>query len=141
MYPINRVKSVFDLMNQSNDPFESLLSRDPFEWIFGVIPMGNLGASKVSKSPEILDKEDHYEVVVEAPGFTKEELNVSVKNGTLTISGKKESKSSRRSEIRHSVSLGENLDTDAIEAEHKDGVLTIKIPKGEDYKSHEIEIK
>lgn len=144
----NRIKKHFEVAKTNPvDPVESLLWRDPFEWFFGGALTNSICLAPnlmPQSSLNVSDLEDRYEATLDAPGFSKEELKVSLKHGVLTVTGKQEKNEENRksrSEIRHSIYIGEGLDSDKIEAQHKDGVLTIKIPKGDDPKSREIEIK
>jgi HSP20 family protein len=132
---MNRVKSFFN-----SDPFEMVLThQDPLEWIFG--PLTRPAAQR--QTIDVSEYEDHYEVSVDVPGFTKDELNISVKTGLLTITGKKETNDSKRkgrSEFSRHVTLGDGVDSENISASHKDGVLTVNIPKASpDIKKIEIE--
>jgi len=93
------------------------------------------------------------ELVVQAhlPGVKPEDLNVTVENGALTISG--ESHSEERSEnnqvllqeIRHgsvsrTISLPEGLEPDKAKADFEHGVLTLRIPRAEQVKPRTIRI-
>lgn len=81
-----------------------------------------------------------YEITVELPGVAAEDIDVSVHDGTLVIKGEK--RSSREEEGRsyffsertygtflRSFRLPGDSDADRIAADHRDGVLTILVPK------------
>jgi len=95
--------------------------------------------------------EDKYLVELEVPGVQKDEINLSLKNDTLTISWsrkreKKEEKTARKSYERSEGSFTrsfnvEGADSDKIQAALKDGVLKIVLPKSENSKAKKIEIK
>lgn len=140
----NRIKNHFDVAKTDPvSPVESLLCRDPFEWFFGNA-LTNSFNLKSGSSLKLSELEDRFEARLDAPGFSKEELKVTLKNGVLTVTGKQEKNEENRksrSEIRHSVYIGDGLKSDKVEAQHKDGVLTIKIPKSDDYMAQDIEIK
>lgn len=81
-----------------------------------------------------------FEMEVAAPGLAKEDLNVKVHNGVLTVSGKHEKKSeeadkqyTRRefsyTSFSRSFSLPEAVDEDKIQAACKDGVVMLTLPK------------
>ncbi|MCE2401068.1 Hsp20/alpha crystallin family protein [Candidatus Poribacteria bacterium] len=95
--------------------------------------------------------EDRYEVLVELPGVSQNDVTVSVTDNLLKVKGKKERKQTdetqhpRRSELRYGsfkrvLPLPPNAKADGIKAEFKDGVLTIEIPKTEEAKPTEIPI-
>lgn len=100
-------------------------------------------ASRMMRT-DIRDKDDHYEVVVDLPGFKKEELAVELKNGYLTINATKgldkehndkDGKLIRQERYSGSMTrsfyVGENVPTDHVQADYKHGVLTLTIPKAD----------
>lgn len=115
--------------------FQSDLDSDFFDRFF-----------KESNYPQVDVKEANgqYEVVVDVPGFSKEDIQVDFKDGYLSISGKKE-ESSETSEdeghyIRKERSFGSfkrsfyvgDVDEQAIKGNFKDGVLQLTVPKPEE---------
>ena len=95
--------------------------------------------------------DDKYVVALEVPGVKKDEINITLKNETLNINwsrtnekkeGKKKRSNYERSEgsFRRSFSV-EGADADKINAELKDGVLKIELPKQEALKPKKITIK
>jgi len=84
--------------------------------------------------------DDAYYIEVDLPGVKKEDINIDVDENTLTISGERKVKQEHKEDnfykvesvygkFERSFSLPEDVDTDKIEAEFKNGVLEIKIPK------------
>ena len=81
----------------------------------------------------------------------KESLGIEVEDGVLTISGDKHNpidekgryirKELKHSSFRRSFQLGENLDTEKINANFLDGVLRIEIPKKEPVKPKKHKVK
>lgn len=121
---------------------EPLAPTNPLEAFFNQV----LSAAGHKPSPlRATEHPDHFEVTLEVPAFTKEELSLTLKNGVLYIAGKKgestESGENHISEISYTITLGDGLDVDNVEASHKDGVLTIKVPKTQDPDAKTIEIK
>ncbi len=95
--------------------------------------------------------EDRYEVIVELPGISQNDVSITVTDDLLKVKGKKERKQAdetqhpRRSELRYGsfkrvLPLPPNAKTDDIKAEFENGVLTIEIPKTEEAKPTEIPI-
>lgn len=93
----------------------------------------------------IVEGKDEYRIEVAAPGLTKKDFQVDVQNNVLVISSekqmeeeKKEEKFMRRefsySSFRRTFSLPQGADIEKINASHKDGVLSISIPKKEEAK-------
>ena len=104
----------------------------------GVKPYQGSAYPKVN----VYEYEDKVGIVAEIPGLDKSQLNVEVEDGTLTISGdihgvweEEGAKVIRRelkaSSFKRSFQLGELLDGDNINANFKDGVLSIEVPKKE----------
>ncbi|HET8967240.1 MAG TPA: Hsp20/alpha crystallin family protein [Candidatus Acidoferrum sp.] len=97
--------------------------------------------------------EGEHELVVKAdlPDIRPEELDVRVENNILTIRGERkfEKKADEKSYLRversygsfaRSFSLANTVNTDAIKADYKDGVLTLSIPKREEAKPKQIKV-
>jgi HSP20 family protein len=94
----------------------------------------------LSPSVDILEDEKDIVVRAEIPGVTKEDLNVTLEDGVLTISGEtKEEKETKKKQIyrsersygsfTRSFRLPEALDQDKVKAQFKDGILEIRVPK------------
>ena len=101
---------------------------------------------------DIAETENGYEIRAELPGVSEEDVNVSVTDNLLTVKGEKrqgtetEGKNYHRVERRYgsfqrSFTLPRHIETDAIKAGFRDGVLTLGIPKAEAAKPTEIPIK
>lgn len=95
---------------------------------------------------DIYEKDNKYYIEMDIPGFNKEDIDISLKNGYLTIKAEKknnvEDNNEDKTYIRRersyvkterSFNLG-NVDEDNIDASFKDGVLNIIIPKTEEEK-------
>ena len=100
---------------------------------------------------DISETENGYEIRAELPGVSEDDVNVSVTDNVLTVKGEKrqeeetEGKNYHRVERRYgsfqrSFTLPRHIETEAIKAEFKDGVLTLGIPKAEVAKPTEIPI-
>jgi HSP20 family protein len=96
---------------------------------------------------DISEEEQQYNVIVDIPGMTKEDVSVKVENGTLRIEG--ERKEEKRGKYHHaertsgkflrSISLPEDVDSTKIEAKAANGVLELRLPKSK--KAMPVEIK
>ena len=133
------------------NPMRNLISL-PYEIdrFFDDYGLGFKGQDSVwSPSVDLSETDDHYEVKAEIPGMKKDEINISVKDNVLTLSGEKkqEEKSDNKNLYRvermyglfeRSFTLPKNVKADEIKAKYKNGVLTVEIPKAEEVKPKEI---
>jgi len=101
---------------------------------------------------DISENKDEYLLKMDLPGVTKNDLKLSYENGELKISGErkqeKEDKESKYHRIERtygkyfrSFTLPKQIHAENIKAEFKDGQLTVTIPKSEEAKPKELEIK
>ena len=99
----------------------------------------------------IIETDDQLKLNFEMPGIDKSKIKVTVKDGLLTVSGernveqKTETEDFVRSEIfsgqfSRSFTLPKNVRTDKIEADYKNGMLLISLPKTEESKPREVDI-
>jgi HSP20 family protein len=109
------------------------------------------GKSDWNPSLDFFETEDRFEVLVELPGVSQDDVNVSIAENQLVIKGKKQKEqtdetqnlhhSERRYGKFHRVfPLPPNAVADDIKAEFKDGVLKLVIPKTEAAKPTDIPI-
>jgi len=93
-----------------------------------------------------------YHVEVDLPGVKKEDVHVEVEDNVLTISGERKTKKevkekdyykmeSSYGKFQRSFTLPENTDAENIEANSKDGVLEVVIPKMKKSKKETKKIK
>jgi HSP20 family protein len=104
---------------------------------------------------DVADLGDKYEMKIEMPGIPKEKINIDVSPTSIEISAKHETGEEEknknwlrreRSSTRfyRSVEFPDEIKTDTVEAELKDGVLNLSLPKREpkpEYKSTKVKIK
>lgn len=100
----------------------------------------------------IVERPGEYELHVAAPGFKKEDFNVSIDQRMLTISTEKkedtqvqnENKMIRREfsyrAFKRSFTLNEKINSEAISAKYENGILTLILPKKEEVKQSAREI-
>jgi HSP20 family molecular chaperone IbpA len=100
---------------------------------------------------DILEDKDGIRLVADLPGVSKEQLSIGVEGDNLTIEGLVSLGETaqlqplhaeiRVAQYRRSFVLGRDLDTTRIEAQMKNGVLTLRIPKQEQAKPRRIEVR
>jgi len=100
---------------------------------------------------DIYEGENELVVKADLPDVKPEELDIRVENNILTIRGERkfEKKVDEKNYLRveraygsfaRSFSLANTVNTDAIKADYKDGVLTLSVPKREEAKPKQIKV-
>ena len=134
-----------------NDNFTDSLFDEFFNDSFW--PARHFGrAQGTQMNTDIKETEDNYQIEMELPGFTKEDVKADLKDGTLTIEAShsenkdekdQEGKYLRKERYSGSMSrsfyVGEQITEEDIKAKFADGILTILVPKKE--KQQEVEQK
>lgn len=103
--------------------------------------------------PHINLSEDENTIYVDAlvPGIEPEDIDLNVMKGSLTISGeRKESESTDKTWHRRergggyflrSIELPVSVNTDKVDAQYKNGILSVALPKSEEAKPKKIAVK
>jgi HSP20 family protein len=100
---------------------------------------------------DILESRDSYLIRAELPGMKKDDFNLEVKDGTLTLSGERKFEEPANGVEYHRVeraagrflrsfSLPQTVKADGIKATYRDGILEIHVPKAEEAKPRQITI-
>lgn len=99
---------------------------------------------------DIFETEDHVVLVADMPGVAPGDVDVNLERRVLTIRGRLPAKvhdGYRRvhaeygeGDFERTFTLSEEIDRDRIEASHKNGVLTLKMPKAETAKTRKIAV-
>lgn len=100
----------------------------------------------------ISESENEYVIKAELPEVSRENVDVNLHDGVLTIKGERRFEKSTESEQTHRVesvygrfsrsfSLPQDIDQSGISAVSRDGVLTIRLPKTEEEKPKSIDIQ
>jgi HSP20 family protein len=101
---------------------------------------------------DIFERQDHLVIRAEVPGVQKEDMDVRIENGVLTLHGERKQETDVKEENSHrlervfgaftrSFSLPTTVDAAKVTATYKDGVLEVTVPKAETAKPKSIEIK
>jgi HSP20 family protein len=116
---------------------------------FGGWPSQLAEAAAWSPAVDIEETDDAYVVEAELPGVRREDVDIEMVGSELTITGEmkeRERKGVLRRQTRrvgrfdYRVTLPNDVDADRIEANLKDGVLTVRVPKVERAQRRRIEI-
>ena len=100
---------------------------------------------------DVFEEKENFVVKAELPGMKKEDIEVSFHDGSLSISGERQSETKHadvevyRAErffgrFQRSVTLPAPVAVDKVKAAYKDGILTITLPKTEEAKPKHIDV-
>ena len=120
-----------------------MTAEGPDWWSVMMNPMRRFGeqvADFFAPSSEAANTGDAYEISVELPGVSEDDIHLEVHDGRLTVTGEK--KSSRKEEgknyfftervygrFHRAFRLPDDADVDHVSATHRDGVLSIAVPR------------
>ena len=101
---------------------------------------------------DIFERQDHLVIRAEVPGIQKEDMDVRIENGVLTLHGERKEERDVKDANAHltervygsftrSFSLPTTVDATKVSAAYKDGVLEVTVPKIETAKPKKVEIK
>jgi HSP20 family protein len=101
---------------------------------------------------DVTETNDAYHIDIEVPGMRPEDINVTVDQGMLTVSGERRSEEEkddrsyhrverRYGSFRRSISLPRDVDATRVQASYDKGVLRLEIPKSEASQPKRIEVK
>ncbi len=134
------------------NPYRGLLSNRLWNSFFGPGFWGEEDESAFLPSVDVIENEKDYCIRAELPGIRKEDVHVNFEGGVLTLSGErkqnKDDKDARYHRVEscyghfsRSFTLPGDTESDKINAEFKDGVLTVRIPKSKSANPKEIAIQ
>lgn len=101
---------------------------------------------------DIKENQDEFTVFAELPGMKKEDVHITFSDGKLVIEGERKKEQEEKEANYHRVErsygkfcrtfqLPSGIQANKIAADFKDGILKVKLPKSEEVKPKEIEVK
>lgn len=136
---ITRWNPTSELMSAWND-FDRLFNRLTRNVETDDESMTNVGTWR--PAIDIDEREKEYVVSAEIPGIDKDDINISIKDNVLTISGEKPSPENDESQahcternfgdFQRSIRFNTKIEQDRISADYHNGVLTIRLPNSEE---------
>ncbi len=135
---------VFGLQREVNRMFDNFFR--------GGSPDDSTQLSAWTPAVDIAEQQDAYLVKVELPGVNKDDVKITLESNILTIRGEKKQDKETSKENYHRVercygsfqrsfTLPTTVKADRIEAIYKDGILNVTLPKAEEAKPKQIEVK
>ena len=119
------------------------------EFSFALHPFNGEG---FNPSVDISETDTEIKIAAELPGLDENDIEVSLADNVLTISGEKKAEHEDEGENYHrversygsfkrSVTLSHEVEADKIEATFKNGVLTVVLPKAPEAQTRKISVK
>ena len=139
---VNPLRELFDLQRGINQLFDANLE----------VPRENVALKAWTPAVDIYEDENAFLIKLELPEINRDDVKVSLNENTLSISGERRVENEEKRENYHRVersygqfyrsfTLPPNVDAAAINAQFKDGVLRLTLPKREEAKPKQIEVK
>lgn len=138
------VKSSKKLMDKVEEKVEKGLDvvKDTFDNVARHLPFANLAKHS----------DDTFSIEVDLPGVKKEDVDIKVEDGYLTITAQRKYKNETKEEdyylcessfgmISRSFAISDNINEDSIDAKYENGRLYITLEKAESKKAKKVEIK
>jgi HSP20 family protein len=138
------------------EPFEGLSRiqsriNDLFDDTFGRSRAQQSAAGIWFPAVDVLESKDAYLIRAELPGMKKEDFNLEIHDGSLTLSGERKLEQAADGVEYHRVErltgkftrsffLPQTVKSDAIKATYRDGILEIHVPKAEEAKPKQITV-
>jgi HSP20 family protein len=141
----------------STDPFRDLFDlqrgiNQLFDASFAAAPGEESALRAWTPAVDVYEDENSFVIKLEIPEVNRDDVKVSLNDNTLSISGERRVENEDKRENYHRVertygqfyrsfTLPPNVDGAAINAQFKDGVLRLTLPKKEEAKPKQIEVK
>jgi len=101
---------------------------------------------------DLVETDDHFVLRADLPGVTHDDVDLSLEENVLTVSGERKTEHEERGEgfyrveratgtFSRSLTLPDGVDGDAIAARFENGVLEVRIPKPEQRKPRKVQIQ
>ena len=134
------------------------LSRDPFFRMFDsllnnqdLLPSEEVSNRTWMPPVDIQETADSYRLTAELPGLTREDINLTLENNVLRLTGERKFEKDAKKEGYHRIertygafsrafTLPSQVSHDKVEAAFENGLLTITVPKAEQAKPRKIAI-
>ena len=125
---------------------------DMFERFFGEAGTSSGTAAMFAPPLDVIDRGNEIVVRADLPGLTREDIEIHVEDGMLTVRGEREEQREENKDnyrwserwegaFMRTIPLPTEVERDKIQAEFRNGVLEIRIPKKKEAAPKKIEIK
>lgn len=127
-----------------------LMRFDPFQELARQAAVTGTRRAPVSMPMDAYREGDSVHVWMDVPGVSKDDLDVTVEKSSLTVTAKRSWEPREemqvlagerpQGEFSRTLQLGDNLDTEGLEADYEDGVLHLTIPVADKAKPRKVEV-
>jgi HSP20 family protein len=135
----NRPANGFNLLDNFFNEFPTFFKDDFGTKAQGFVPVN------------VKETKDAYQLEVVAPGFEKNDFNINLEKNILTVSAEMKTETENKNEkqirreysyhsFKRSFTVDEKVDSEKIEAQYVNGVLTLNLPRKEEVKASAKEI-
>ena len=136
----------FIRLTDLNDELDRL-----FDTSFARLTRNAQTAEAWSPALDVYEDKDNFVIHAELPGFKREDIEVSLHDGTLTLSGERKAEARQEDAVvyhaercigrfQRAVVLPATVNSEKVKASYADGVLTITLPKTEEAKPKKIDV-
>ncbi len=135
-------------------PWGNLIPQDFFDmddffdnrkWVRDMLPSKFWSGKTMEPALNIKENDNDFEIELAAPGFSKKDFNITIEDGCLNISAKKEHTEEEKDEnftrrefsynaFERSLQLPESVKEEEVKAKYNDGILSFKLAKKEEAK-------
>lgn len=140
------MRDMVGIQDEMNRMFDRFFSRDLWDEQEGISPASWYPFMDISE-----DK-DEFRVQAELPGMKKDDVDITYTNGVLKIEGERKQQKEDKDVNYHRVErvygkfcrtfqLPTQVQQDKISADFKDGILSVRLPKAEEVKPKQIQVK
>jgi HSP20 family protein len=144
----NPMREISSLHRGIDRLFDDFFNLSP---VSGQTPQSLMREIGFSPAMDVEEREDHYLLSVDLPGVKKDDVKITLNNNQLTISGERNEEHVEDKKNKHwversygrferSLSLPSNVKFEDIEADFRDGVLKVAIPKAQTATERTVEI-
>ncbi len=139
-------RDMVNFQEEMNRMFDRFYSHDSWD------DQEELSRSTWHPAMDISENKDEFVISAELPGLVKKDIQITFTNGTLKIEGERKKDTEEKDVNYHRVErtygkfcrtfqLPTIVQQDKISADFKEGILNIRLPKAEEVKPKEIEVK
>lgn len=132
----------YSLLNQLQREFNRYGSQDPFAGELAGDDSSDVAVSQWRPAVDIKEEKNRFVITADLPGVDPKEIDITMENGVLTLKGERSEEKTEdrqgykrvervRGTFFRRFSLPDSADADRIEANSKNGVLEIILPKHE----------